>query len=148
MKDGRPDLNQKARRSIAKAKRAFWKRWREENQDVVLCSVFGCDRSAGKTRKSTGLCPLHYKRWYRYGDPYITHKGANGTGCVTDRGYILIGNRYEHRRIMDVVVGRRLSRDEVVHHKNGNKSDNRIANLEVLPNAEHSRMHAKARYAS
>lgn len=30
-----------------------------------------------------------------------------------------------------------------IHHKNGNRFDNDIANLELVPHAEHSRIHAK-----
>lgn len=47
----------------------------------------------------------------------------------------------EHRMIMEGFIGRKLSFNEVVHHKNGNKKDNRIENLEVLSRSEHIRMH-------
>lgn len=48
-----------------------------------------------------------------------------------------------HRWRMEQELGRKLSRNEIVHHKNGNPLDNDISNLEVMSLSEHSRMHKK-----
>ena len=47
----------------------------------------------------------------------------------------------EHRYIMEQYLGRKLTRDEVVHHKDGNKANNDIENLELTSLSEHTRQH-------
>lgn len=60
-------------------------------------------------------------------------------------GYIAImvdrKSKYEHRHVVEQHLGRPLTRGEHVHHINGDKTDNRLENLEVLSTAEHGRAH-------
>ncbi len=54
----------------------------------------------------------------------------------TKNGYML-----EHRIVIENHLSRLLNSNEVVHHKNGDRKDNRLNNLEVLTNKEHARLH-------
>lgn len=63
-----------------------------------------------------------------------------------ERGYIRIPTVpgsdayvYEHRLIMERIIGRKLKKQEIVHHINGDKSDNKKRNLSLLPNEKSHR---------
>lgn len=53
-------------------------------------------------------------------------------------GYVL-----EHRLIAESSIGRMLEDNEVVHHKNHIRTDNRIENLQIMTASEHRSMHMK-----
>jgi len=60
---------------------------------------------------------------------------------ATKQGYV-----FEHRLAMEQKIGRFLTPEEVVHHKNGNTIDNKIENLELFDtNSKHIKSHKKER---
>lgn len=83
------------------------------------------------------------------GDKNPNWKGGRS---VTKEGYVLLrlpdhpnarSNGYypEHRYVMEQQLGRYLEKEEVVHHVNGDKTDNRPENLALLSHHLHGKLH-------
>lgn len=68
-------------------------------------------------------------------DGYIWMRSQKYPGA-SPNGYVL-----EHRLIMANHLGRRLTSDEIVHHINDDRADNRIENLEIMSNSKHVKYH-------
>lgn len=74
---------------------------------------------------------------------------------ITEAGYVELrlpghpharnGRVLEHVVVAEDKLGRALRPDEHVHHRNGNKRDNRPENLQVLTASEHSKLHIAER---
>lgn len=57
-------------------------------------------------------------------------------------GYVML-----HTVLMERSLGRYLTENEVVHHINHNRADNRIENLLLMDKKEHMSMHMKERHS-
>lgn len=122
-----------------------------------ICSVDGC----GRAHKAKGLCGTHYQYNQRYGTPTPDLKKVGGQfkedlqPSIGKDGYLYQWDResqkvfLKHRLVMESMIGRPLLRKESVHHKNGNRKDNRPENLELWSSSQPSgqRVEDKADWA-
>jgi hypothetical protein len=117
----------------------------------VLCPQ-GCGRKFDPKRSTMCfMCaPTHYQTLRERGERtlhrpsgYWLVKVPTNDPMATMRnaqGYVR-----EHRLVMADHVGRPLGPDEHVHHRNHDRGDNRIENLDLLSDADHARLHAAER---
>jgi hypothetical protein len=83
------------------------------------------------------------KRPEMWGSNHPLYKGGY-TNKIGYREIMVGGERYlEHRYVMEQEIGRKLTEEEIVHHINGDKLDNRLENLQITNRADHIEMHRK-----
>ena len=108
-----------------------------KRKEQKYCSKSCASVKKGHMRKGqkTGLqCGKKYKKRLDK-DGYIrvyaaTHPFANGRIMIL-----------EHVAVMEMSIGRRIQKNEVVHHINHVRTDNRLENLKLMDRKTHCQIH-------
>ena len=133
------------RRSITEGRFCSKECWYNSRRVIKKCLKCGKEYKKPSARSGTYCsvsCATSGENNYQWnggkfisqGYVYILSKGHPNASKI--KPYI-----GEHRLVMEKHLGRYLKKSEVVHHIDGNKSDNRIENLQLFKsNNEHRKM--------
>ena len=131
----------------------------------MACCITTCNRPL----LAKGLCASHLHRMkycsFRLGPERPIEKSQNKSGNLNGNwkggiindghGRVLVyapnhpnpnafgTHVYRYRLVMENHLGRFLIPGEIVHHKNGNKSDDKIKNLQLMIQSKHAKIHHK-----
>lgn len=110
-------------------------------RNLPVCTLEGCENK--QFSKTSGVCRGHRSVQLRdSGEAKIGGKWKNRDGyiMVYYPGYRFStkasDNIFEHVVVMCDYLGRALLPDENVHHRNGDRTDNRIENLELWSSSQ------------
>ena len=104
----------------------------------TTCPICGITFNKVENQK---YCSRKCQGMAKRGKPH-PHTGGiskNRQGYV--REYINGKYVFQHRLVVERAIGRKLRDDEIIHHKDRDKSNNSLDNLEILSSSEHTKIH-------
>lgn len=109
------------------------------------CAIPGCSRK----RKARGWCDKHWWRWRNHGLPDAEVFKFDGQPRLRADGYVVlylagIGDVLVHRLMWELERGS-IPDGYDIHHINGDRADNRMANFELRSHSEHAVHHGERR---
>lgn len=99
----------------------------EKYEDVGIVNCANCGLVRSLEQQGRPVCMIGRREGRRSKAVGYKTKGAGGYTYI----YTPDGKKREHRVIMAAKLGRELLPEENIHHKNGDRRDNRIENLEL-----------------
>lgn len=105
---------------------------------MIKCKNCGKEFYSTRNDFCSKKCVYEYRK-----KTYDHHKIYEENGYLVryEGGYNKKGNVKIHREVVEKAIGRRLRPDEVVHHTDGDRKNNKLENLQVLSRGDHSRLH-------
>jgi len=115
--------------------------YREQLKKTKPTNLCGCG-CGGRTRFTF----LHGHHTRLFTSEEQARRGQQNDGsALRDTGeqksYRKLRKRHEHRRVMEAKLGRPLTYDDIVHHKDEDKRNNHPDNLELMTRAQHIKHH-------
>lgn len=95
------------------------------NGSTKSCGCYNIEKSSGSNNKRWKNGKLNHP------SGYVLVLKDNHKEYKPSKRYI-----FEHRKVMELFLGRKLLKHENIHHKNGIKDDNRIENLELWSSSQ------------
>src|SRR3990167_4843405 len=103
-------------------------------QKIFLCK--GCQHPSRPTRLHQIFCSRKCM-----GELYRRQPGRNYAKIILNKKA-----HRAHRVVMERHLGRKLTPDEIVHHRNESKRDNTIDNLQIVTRKQHGHLHHHSNY--
>lgn len=64
-----------------------------------------------------------------------------GKGYLDNRGYVCVAHKLLHHLVWEKHYGKKVPKGYYIHHKDGNKTNNDINNLQLMSASEHTKLH-------